>query len=96
MRKSWWVLLLVGLLYACAGHTDDLRMKLDDAVQRQASITERILEWGAPSGKKPLPDGRVLYTWEIPWAWKSVDPLCTVLITASAANTVESYTYHDC
>jgi hypothetical protein len=71
-------------------------MKLDDAVERHASITERIMEWGAPSGKQVLRDGRFIYTWEIPWAWHSVEPMCTVVITASAENTVETYRYQDC
>jgi hypothetical protein len=71
-------------------------MKLDDAVQRRASITETIMEWGAPRGKRWLSDGRIVYTWTIPWAWRSVDPLCTIVITASAENTVEAYTYRHC
>ena len=87
---------LACLSWACAGQNDELRVKLEDAVQRRASVTERILEWGAPSGKRPLKDGRFLYTWEIPWAWNSIDPLCTVEITASSENTIEGYAYHDC
>jgi hypothetical protein len=71
-------------------------MKLDDAVQRHASITERIMEWGAPSEKHTLSDGRIVYTWKIPWTWSSVNHLCTIAITASADNTVESYNYRYC
>jgi hypothetical protein len=71
-------------------------MKLDDAVQRRASITETIMEWGAPSGKRWLSDGRTVYTWAIPWARRSVDPLCAIVITASAENTVEAFTCRHC
>ncbi len=96
MRYALLSTLFLGFLCACVGDTSDLRMKLDDAVQRRASITEPILEWGAPSGKHALNDGRIVYTWKIPWTWNSVDPLCTIVITASADNIVEKYDYHSC
>ena len=55
---------VVLLQFSCA-RDNVLRMKLDDAVQRHASIDERIVDWGAPAGKNVLSDGRIVYTWNL-------------------------------
>lgn len=93
---------------ACVHENTKLRVKLDDAVQRQASIDERIIDWGAPSGKDSLSDGRLVYTWKIPWTGNyvnygvpggqaySVQHWCTVVVTTSANNQIQSYNYRDC
>jgi len=110
MRIALLIAILLGLQCGCVSKRDTskLRMKLDDAVQRHASIDERIMEWGAPWGKGPLSDGRVVYTWKIPWTGSyvnygvpggqayTVQHWCTIIITATADNTVQSYNYRDC
>lgn len=108
MQIAALIVVLLMLQYGCVHQRDQLRIKLDDAVQRHASIDERIMEWGGPSGKDPLTDGRFVYTWKRPWTGNyvnygvpggqaySVQHLCTIVITASADNTVQSYNYSDC
>ena len=108
MRKILLIAILICLQSACVNGTSKLSVKLDDAVQRHASIDERIIDWGTPSGKDPLSDGRVVYTWKFPWTSSdvnyaapggqaySVQRVCTVVITASADNKVQSYNYRDC
>jgi len=66
------------------------------------------MEWGAPYGKEPLRDGRVVYTWKFPWTGSHVNygvpggqayttqHLCTVVITTSPESTIQSYNYRDC
>ena len=82
-----------------------LKAKLDDAVQRHASIDERIMEWGEPSAKETLNDGQIIYTWKLPWSDEqflsagnaySIPHACTVVITTSSDNAVQSYKTDDC
>jgi hypothetical protein len=109
MKTSSIVLLAVVIvIYGGCGRNKGLQMKLDDAVQRRASIDERIVDWGTPAGKTTLSDGRVVYTWTLPWTGHHVDyntkgnqayavqHVCTVVITASADNQIQSYNYRDC
>lgn len=103
------IAIILCLQYGCEHDTSKLRIKLDTAVEHHASIDERIIEWGSPTGKDSLSDGRFVYTWKIPWTGNyvnyaagpggqaySVQHWCTIVITASADNTVQSYTYRDC
>lgn len=112
MRIALLIVLLLCLQYGCTRGPSQLQiqlqMKLNDAAQRHTSIDERIMEWGAPSGKDALSDGRFVYTWKRPWTWSGVNygvpggqvyssqHLCTIVITASADNTVQSYNLNDC
>lgn len=108
MRKIFLIVFVASLQYACAHDNNRLRVKLDDAVQRHASIDERIMDWGAPSGKDSLSDGRLVFTWKMPWTGSyvnyavpggqaySAQHWCTIVITTSADNTVQSYNYRDC
>ncbi len=113
MRVALLLVMALCLQQGCASehNTNPLRLKLDDAVHRHALIDERIMEWGTPSGKDPLSDGRVVYTWKMPWSGRQLNPmnpgdpynqafavqhLCTVVITAGSDNTVQSYNYRDC
>ena len=109
MQIAVLAIVLLMLQYGCVHDTSKLQMKLDDAVQRHASIDERIIDWGAPSGKDTLSDGRIVYTWKNPWTGSyvnyaagpggqaySAQHWCTIVITASADNTVESFKYSDC
>jgi hypothetical protein len=56
-----------------ACRTNSLQTKLDDAIRRHASIDERIVDWGAPAEKNVLSDGRIVYTWTIPWTEHGVN-----------------------
>ncbi|MBH0178417.1 MAG: hypothetical protein HP491_11265 [Nitrospira sp.] len=108
MRIVALIVLLLSLQYGCHHGPNPLQLKLDDAVQRHASIDERIMEWGAPSGKDALSNGRIVYTWKRPWTGNYVNygvpggqvyssqHLCTIVIAASADNTVQSYNLNDC
>jgi hypothetical protein len=100
---------LVWLQYSCVHDGNSkLNEKLDDAVQRHASIDERIIDWGAPSGKDSLSDGRMVYTWKLPWTSHHVNyntkgntayatqHVCTIVITAFEDNTIQTYNYRDC
>lgn len=92
----------------CHRGSSALQLKLDSAVERKALIDERIVEWGAPDSKALLSDGRVVYTWKMPWTNSGVNyavqggqayssqHLCTVAITVISDNTVQSYNYRDC
>src|SRR6478609_8949575 len=105
MRNFFLIAILIWLQYACEHDNNNLRMKLDDAVQRHSSIDERIIDWGSPSGKDTFSDGRIVYTWKLPWTGNyinygvpggqanSVQHWCTIIITASTENTVQSYNY---
>ena len=82
-----------------------VRGKLDDAVKRHASIDERIVEWGAPSAKETLSDGQIVYTWKLSWSEEqilsdmtaySLQHGCTVVITSSSDNAIQSYKTDDC
>jgi hypothetical protein len=109
MKTSSVVLLAVVIvIYSGCSRNKGLQMKLDDAVQRRASIDERIVDWGAPAGKTTLSDGRIVYTWTHPWTDHSVNyntkgnqayavqHMCTIVITTSADNTIQGYNYRDC
>ncbi len=109
MRNAFLFLALILLQYGCEHDTSQLRMKLDSAVERHASIDERIIAWGTPTGKDRLSDGRFVYTWKIPWTGNyvnyaagpggqaySVQHFCTIVITTSAENNIQSYSYRDC
>jgi len=61
------ILTLLLLQYGCHLGPSTLQIKLDRAVERKASIDERIVDWGAPDSKASLSDGRVVYTWKMPW-----------------------------
>ena len=85
-----------------------LQIKLNSAVERKASIDERIIDWGAPDKKEPLSDGRIVYTWKMPWTSigvnyavsgdqaYSMQHACTIVITVTSDNVVQSYNYRDC
>jgi hypothetical protein len=108
LRTALLIALVLCLQYGCVHDTSQLRAKLDAAVQRHASIDERIIDWGTPSGKDLLSDGRIVYTWKLPWTGNYINygvpggqayPVqhwCTIIITAAADNTVQSYKYRDC
>jgi hypothetical protein len=101
-------LMLLLLQYGCHLGPSVLQIKLDSAVERKASIDERIVGWGAPDSKAPLSDGRVVYTWKMPWTSSGVNyavpggqayssqHLCTVAITVTSDNIVQNYNYRDC
>ena len=94
------------LQYGCQPRP--LQIKLDSAVERKASIDERIIDWGGPDRKEPLSDGRIVYTWKMPWTSSDVNyavrggqayssqHVCTIVITVTSDNVVQSYNYRDC
>lgn len=96
---------LASFLFGCghSGHT--LKAKLEDAVQRHAPIDERLIEWGEPTAKETLADGQLVYTWKLPWSELQMLPDgtayplqhgCTVIITSSSDNAIQSYKTDDC
>ena len=106
MRTLFLIATLACFQLGC-GHNNPtfVRGKLDDAVKRHASIDERIMEWGAPSGKETLTDGQLAYTWKLPWSDENIMPdmtayrithACTVVITTSSDNVIQSYRTDDC
>lgn len=102
------ILTLLLLQYGCHRGPSALQIKLDSAVERKASIDERIVDWGAPDSKAPLSDGRVVYTWKMPWTSSGVNyavpggqaysrqHLCTVAVTVTSDNIVQRYNNRDC
>ena|SRR6476620_8451248 len=106
MRTLFLIATLACFQFGCSyGNPMSVRGKLDDAVKRHASIDERIMEWGAPSAKETLTDGRFVYTWKLPWSDEqfltggnaySIPHECTVVITTSSDNAIQSYTTDDC
>ena len=102
------IIALLLLQNGCHSGPNALQIKLDSAVERKASIDERIVDWGAPDSKAPLSDGRVVYTWKMPWTSSGVNyavpggqayssqHLCTVAITVTSDNIIQSYNYRDC
>jgi hypothetical protein len=107
MRTHFVIATLACFQFGC-GHGNlnfTLSGKLDDAVQRHASIDERIMEWGAPSTTETLNDGQIVYTWNLPWSDEqfltggnaySIPHKCTVVITSSADKAIQSYKTDDC
>lgn len=99
---------LVALVLLPGCRKNSLSTKLDNAVERKASIDERIIDWGAPDSKAQLSDGRMVFTWKKPWTSSQVhyaaptqqvytaQHLCTIVITTSAESIIESYNYRDC
>ncbi|HET8720618.1 MAG TPA: hypothetical protein VFM24_01235 [Nitrospira sp.] len=96
---------LICLQFGCSPGTHSIKAKLDDAVQRHASIEERIAEWGEPNEKETLKDGQLLYTWKLPWSEEqflpdgTAYPLqhgCTVFVTLSSDHVIQSYKTDDC
>lgn len=105
------ILLIMALLLlqnGCQHGPSALQIKLDSAVERKALIDERIVEWGAPESKAPLSDGRVVYTWKMPWTSSGINysvpggqayssqHLCTVAVTVTSDNVIQSYSQRDC
>ena len=101
-------LLIIGaiafLQFGC-GHGIGIRGTLEDAVHRHESIDERIKDWGPPSETDTLSDGQLAYTWKFPYAEEQILPdmtafpiqrVCTVVITSSADNAIQSYKMDDC
>ncbi len=88
--------------------SQQIQSQLADAVQRQASIDERIMEWGAPNGKDILSDGKIVYTWKTPWTKGHINygvpggqaytkqHFCTVVITTSPQSIIQKYNFNDC
>jgi hypothetical protein len=106
MRILFLVATMACLQFACS-HGNQLRAQLDDAVQRHASIDEEIMDWGPPTRKETLSDGQLEYTWKFSWIEKrvlhggsgAVDPRqhsCTIVITTSPDNVIQSYKTDDC
>jgi hypothetical protein len=106
MRTLFLIVTLACVQFGC-GHDNPtlVRGNLNDAVKRHASIYERIMEWGAPSGKETLTDGQLVYTWKLPWSEEQILPDgtaypiqhgCTVVITTSSDNAIQSYKTDDC
>lgn len=104
-------LLIMALLFmqsGCHRGPSALQLKLDSAVERKALIDEKIVEWGAPDSKAPLSDGRVVYTWKMPWTSSGINygvpggqaystqHLCIVAVTVMSDNTIQSYNQRDC
>ena len=106
MRALFLIATLACFQFGCShGNPTLIRGKLDDAVKRHASIDERIMEWGAPSGKETITDGQFVYTWKLPWSEEQILPDgnaypiqhgCTVVITTSSDNAIQSYKTDDC
>jgi hypothetical protein len=106
MRSQYLLIAMIASFHFGCGHGNfGLRGTLDDAVQRRASIDERILDWGASNTKETMSDGRVVYTWKFPWSEEQIltdmnafpiQHVCTVVITSSSDNAVQSYTTDDC
>jgi hypothetical protein len=106
MRALFLIATLACFEFGCShGNPLFVRGKLDDAVKRHASIDERIMEWGTPSGKETLTDGQIVYTWKLPWSDEQILPGgtaytithgCTVVITTSSDNAIQSYETDDC
>ena len=103
--------LIMGLFFVqngCQRGPSALQIKLDSAVERKALIDERIVDWGAPDSKAPLSDGRVVYAWKMPWTSSGVNygvpggqayssqHLCTVAVTVTSDNIIQSYNRRDC
>ena len=96
---------LVCFQFGCGHGNYSLKAQLDDAVQRHASMDERIMEWGEPSQKETLNDGQLVYTWKLPWSEEQLLPDgtayplqhgCTVVITSSSDHVIKSYKTDDC
>ena len=106
MRTLFLIATLACFQFACSyDNPMSMRGKLDDAVRRHASIDERILEWGTPNGKETLTEGQLVYTWTIPYSEEQILPAgnayqvphrCTVVITTSSDNAIQSYRTDDC
>ena len=105
MRTLLLIATLACFQFGCGHWNFTLKAKLHDAVQRHASIDERIMEWGDPSAKETLNDGQIVDTWKLPWSDEQLMPggnaysiphACTVVITTSSDNAVQSYKTDDC
>jgi hypothetical protein len=99
------ITMLAYLPFGCVSGDFELRAKLEDAVQRHALIDERIMDWGEPSGKETLSNGQLSYTWKFPWSEErllasqtayQVPHMCTVLVSTSSDNVIQSYKTDDC
>jgi hypothetical protein len=104
MRALFVIGAIAFLQFGCHGNFE-LRGTLEDAAHRHASIDERITDWGPPSEKETLSDGRLAYTWKFPYAEEQILPemtafrvqhVCTVVITTSVDNAIQSYKMDDC
>jgi len=105
MRTLFLIATLACFQFGCGHGINTLKANLDDAVQRHASINERISDWGEPSRKETLGDGQLVYTWKFPWSEEQILPggtayqlpgMCTVVITASSDNAIQSYKTDGC
>ena len=106
MRAQLLIAMIACFQFGCSiVNPTSVRAKLDDAVKRHASIDERIMDWGVPSGKETLSDGQLVYTWKLPWSEQQILPDmtayslqhgCTVVITSSSDNAILSYKTDDC
>jgi hypothetical protein len=97
--------MLAAFQFGCTPGNSQLRATLDDAILRHASIDERVKDWGAATAKETLSDGQLVYTWKFPWSEQQMMPdmtaypiqhMCTVMITSSADNAIQSYQTDDC
>lgn len=104
MRALFVIGAIAFLQFGCHGNFE-LRGTLEDAAHRHASIDERITDWGPPSEKETLSDGQLAYTWKFPYTEEQILPdmtafpirrVCTVVITSSADNAIQSYKMDDC
>ena len=105
MRTLLLLITLACFQFGCSHGHFTLKAKLDDAVQRHASIDERMAEWGVPTAKETLNDGQVVYTWKLPRSDEQILPdgnaftiprECAVVVTASSDNAIQSYKTDDC
>jgi len=105
MRTLFLIATLACFPFGCGHGINTLRANLDDAVQRHASINERIMDWGEPSGKETLSDGQLVYTWKFSKSEEQMLPggtayqlpgVCTVAITTSSDTAIQSYKTDDC
>jgi len=99
------VAMIASFQFGCGHGNFGLRNTLDDAVHRHASIDERILDWGPFDTKETLSDGQVVYTWKFSWSDEQIltdmsafpiQHMCTVVITSSSDNAIQSYRTDDC
>ena len=99
------IAMIASFQFGCGHGNFGLKSTLDDAAHRHASIDERIVDWGEPNAKETLSDGKVVYTWKFPWSDEQIltdmsafpiQRVCTVVITSSSDNAIQSYRTDDC
>ena len=106
MRTLFLIVTLACVQFGC-GHDNPtlVRGNLNDAVKRHASIDERIMEWGAPSGKETSTEAHSTTHGNSLWSEEQILPDgtaypiqhgCTVVITTSSDNAIQSYKTDDC